>query len=381
MVDAQTKPRKKRKVSIPTVIALLLLLALVLLQRDRLANAARVKGVLDAHAPDPAIIQQVVTNAARPDRVLWKLWNSGKIPHRWEAISYLNHHGRDNARLLERAGGIIDQAAWDRDLTVRFIGMNLARILHRPGWLDAARFTLRDPDYDIRLEALHVIRRARATNALPAIAGCLSDENHEIASLAAGLIRNYTGQPFPGANLIAEVSDWWQAHRQEFPPLPPVQIPELPPGPDYSHLMLESRDRKPIPIESFRGRPVLISFFATWDAPTLLQMPDLMRLQSALGDRIKILGVPLDTLGGARKQHGQPFDPEAARRHVLRLTALRRLNYEIAFDPDGSAMLQLEGAEVPAHILLGPDLRLVRRFTGRRDFYSLRRIVSELLLQ
>lgn len=378
-MDAPQEPsKKKRKVSIPTVIALLILLGYVLFSRDRLADAAKLKGILDAHAPDPAVIQQLVTNSSRPNRVLWRLWNSGKIPHRWEVISHLNRFGGKNTNLLAKASGIIDEAAWDRDLAVRFIGMNLARILNRKGWLDAARFTLEDPDHDIRLEALHVIRRAAATNALSSIAGRLSDQNHEIASLAAGLIRNYTGVPFPGTNLIAEVSSWWQTNRNHYPTLPRIQRPDQRPGTDLSHLVLQSRDRKPIAMEQFRGKPVLLSFFATWDAPTLLQMPDLMQLNRRLGDKIKIIGIPIDTLGGARKQHGQPFDPEAARQHVLRVTAMRRLNYDIAFDPQGSVMLQLEGAEVPSHILLDQDLRFVRRFTGRRDFKSLLRIVTEL---
>lgn len=380
-MDGQVKsPRKKRKVSIPTVIALLVLLVFVLFNRDRLADMAKLQGIIDADAPDPVVIRTVVGRSHNPARALRRLWDSGKIPHRWETISFLNKHGRDLPNLLSDAGEIIDQAAFDRDLAVRFIGMNLARIVDRPVWLDAARTTLNDPDYDIRREALQVLRRGAATNALADIAGRLSDENKEIASLAAGMIRNFTGLPFPGTNLIAEVTDWWSTNRNTYPPLArPVPIP-IGPGTSFAHLLLEDNRRKPLPLNQFSGKPILISFFATWSAPTMLQMPDLKRLQAELGDRIKIIGVPIDTLGGARKHHGQVFDPEAARKHVLRVTAMRRLNYDIAFDPDGIVMLQLEGAEVPSHILLDRELRLIRRFTGHRNAKSLIRIITELTL-
>lgn len=378
MEDQAKSPRKKRKVSIPTVIALLILLIGVLLNRDRLADLASMRGIIDTAAPDPAIVHQVISRSANPARMLRGLWHSGKIPHRWETISFLNKHGRDFPDLFSETSDIIDEAAWDRDLAVRFIGMNLARIVGRPTWFDAARATLQDPDYDIRLEALHALRRGEATNALPDIAALLSDDNDEISALAAGLIRNYTGVHFPGSNLVAEVSSWWRTNRTTIPKLPPINHLDIGPGKSFADLVLEDREHKPVPLAQFAGQPVLISFFATWSVPSLLQMPDLMQLQTQLGKKIKIIGVPIDTLAGARKQHDTPFDPVAARTHVLRITAMRRLNYDIAFDPDGSAILQLEGAEIPSHILLDSELRIIRRFTGPRDAKSLIRIVTEL---
>ena len=91
-----------------------------------------------------------------------------------------------------------------------------------------------------------------------------------------------------------------------------------------------------------------------------------------------MIGIGIDPLAGGSGKHGPGFDADAARKHVIRVTAMRRLRYDCGFDPTGTGMLQLEGAEIPTHILLGADQRIIRRFTGFRDTGSLTRIVKEL---
>lgn len=370
--------KKKRKASKPAVAALLVLLVVVLFSRDRIADMARMRGIIDADAPDPIAVREVLKNSANPTRQLKSLWQTGKIPHRWEVISYLNRNARSQPDLVEASGDIIDEAARDRDSTVRVLGINLARITGRPVWLDAARRQLSDPDFDLRLEALHVLRRGNATNALHDISVRLDDSNQEIALLAAGLIRNYTGAGFGGSNLVEVAKSWWHTNRSGYPTLPEVMEFEAKPGPSFAHLVFEDFKRKPIAVEEFAGKPVLISFFGTWSAPCMMQMPALSMLQTMYGEKLKVIGIGIDPLAGGSGKHGPGFDPVAARKHVIRVTAMRRLRYDCGFDPTGTAMLQLEGAEIPAHIILDSDLRLVRRFTGFRDTASLARIITEL---
>lgn len=46
-----------------------------------------------------------------------------------------------------------------------------------------------------------------------------------------------------------------------------------------------------IRLEDFRGRPVLINFWATWCVPCRKETPDLVALQTEWGDAVQILGV------------------------------------------------------------------------------------------
>ncbi len=53
-------------------------------------------------------------------------------------------------------------------------------------------------------------------------------------------------------------------------------------------------------LADFKGRVVLLNFWATWCAPCILEMPSLDRLQAALGDRgLAVLAVSIDR-GGAK---------------------------------------------------------------------------------
>ena len=58
-------------------------------------------------------------------------------------------------------------------------------------------------------------------------------------------------------------------------------------------------DGAPVRLADFRGRVVLLNFWATWCAPCVREMPSLDRLQAALEDRgLAVLAVSIDR-GGA----------------------------------------------------------------------------------
>lgn len=50
-------------------------------------------------------------------------------------------------------------------------------------------------------------------------------------------------------------------------------------------------DGQVVRLDDFRGRPVLINFWATWCVPCRKETPDLIELQSEWGDQIQVVGV------------------------------------------------------------------------------------------
>lgn len=60
------------------------------------------------------------------------------------------------------------------------------------------------------------------------------------------------------------------------------------PAPGFQLLDLEGQM---IRLEDFRGRPVLINFWATWCVPCRKETPDLVTLQAEWGETVQILGV------------------------------------------------------------------------------------------
>ena len=71
-------------------------------------------------------------------------------------------------------------------------------------------------------------------------------------------------------------------------------IPPVPaPGTTF-----KDADGQRVTLATFRGRVVLLNFWATWCAPCILEMPSLDRLQAALEDRgLAVLAVSIDRGG------------------------------------------------------------------------------------
>jgi thiol-disulfide isomerase/thioredoxin len=106
-----------------------------------------------------------------------------------------------------------------------------------------------------------------------------------------------------------------------------------------------------VDLADFKGKLVLVNFWATWCEPCLREMPSIERLQSRLGDRIAVLAVSEDR-GGSKAV--DPFveklglksvkiyvDPKSA---VGRLFEVRGLPTSFLIDRDGKVVGRVEGA-------------------------------------
>jgi thiol-disulfide isomerase/thioredoxin len=110
-----------------------------------------------------------------------------------------------------------------------------------------------------------------------------------------------------------------------------------------------------VALDSFRGHPVLINFWATWCAPCIEEMPSLVRLQAKLAG-LKILAVSEDRQGAA------VVDPFVAKNGVEKLA--------IFLDPENDAghAFQVEG--LPTSVLIGADGREVGTLEGAAQWDS-----------
>jgi peroxiredoxin len=85
--------------------------------------------------------------------------------------------------------------------------------------------------------------------------------------------------------------------------IPPLQtnssqFVELRPRSDAPQLSLERLDGKSIRLDSFRGKVILMSFWATWCPPCRRELPSLERLRALVNPRkLEIVPVSVDTQG------------------------------------------------------------------------------------
>jgi len=117
-------------------------------------------------------------------------------------------------------------------------------------------------------------------------------------------------------------------------------------------------------LADYKGRAVLVNFWATWCEPCRAEMPSFERLRAAMeAQRVTVLAVNL-------------AEPESRIRRFLESTPVR---YPILLDRDGTTARAWQARMLPATYVIGPDGNIRYRHLGELDWSSPE--VRELLLK
>ncbi len=140
-------------------------------------------------------------------------------------------------------------------------------------------------------------------------------------------------------------------------------LPSSAPPPDTQLILLDGRQ---LTLRSLRGRPVLVSFWATSCPPCVEEIPDLVRLYNDWHP----IGFELIAVA-------MPYDPPAL---VQEFTQRRGLPYPVALDVQGRLTSAFGGVPyVPAAFFIAPNGNIVQNSTGRLDIDKTRRMISRYL--
>ncbi len=124
------------------------------------------------------------------------------------------------------------------------------------------------------------------------------------------------------------------------------------PAPDA---VVSDPDGKSLSLASFRGRVVLVNFWATWCIPCLKEMPTLDGLEKALGGPDFAVAVVSIDRGGA-----------ATAAPWLEQNGIKSLT--LYLDPESRAAFAFKANELPASVLIDRKGRVVGRMTGPAEW-------------
>ena len=127
---------------------------------------------------------------------------------------------------------------------------------------------------------------------------------------------------------------------------PPKPLPDL---------AFQDADDKPLRFADFRGRALLINFWATWCTPCVKEMPSLDRLQAEF-TKDRFLIVPL-SIDGPTKPKVAPFYRDQ-----------KLDNLGIYFDKGRKTMQGLDVTLLPTSILVDAQGRELGRIEGDADW-------------
>lgn len=124
------------------------------------------------------------------------------------------------------------------------------------------------------------------------------------------------------------------------------------PAPDIT---LSNMNGKPARLHDYKGKIVLLNFWATWCTPCIAEFPQFIKLAQAMPDDLVILAVSID-------------DDKASigkflKRHVLGHAAAK--NVHIFWDRDKSVSQDLfQTVRVPETIIITPEMMMARKVAG-----------------
>ncbi len=118
-------------------------------------------------------------------------------------------------------------------------------------------------------------------------------------------------------------------------------------------LRLNSLGGNELKLDDFRGRTVIVNFWATWCEPCVAEMPALQRLRNRLAAQgLEVIAVNYQENAGR------------IRAFVERLG----LTFPVVRDHDGTARSAWHVDVFPASFVIGPDERIIWRAVGEIDW-------------
>ncbi|MCC6231978.1 MAG: TlpA family protein disulfide reductase [Verrucomicrobiales bacterium] len=369
--------------------------------RPYLATLAQLKHALAADTLDADALEAWLPNTTARENALRPLWTTGRIPHRRVAFTDALHH---RPLLPQLVPEWVREAAQDPDSALRELALGS---LSPPTPAQAGEVIhpqLVNADPELRLLALQTLRRAGHPGWTPVVLPFTSDPDPTVVLAADSLLRRWTGidsglrfsslspdrHPLVPVQLTAEQTErlgsaqsarlaWWRSQEAALAPAPaapPILTPRRPLA-DWSLPDLDGRSRA---LSEFRGRVVLLNFWATWCPPCLQELPVLTQLQSELSSEFVVLGICLDTPPPPASSSAPTASPSDSAHSASRTTAFtdlaravrvvaarHRINYPVLLDPDQQVGRRFDGQELPTQVLVDAEGQLVRRFLGPRS--------------
>ena len=128
---------------------------------------------------------------------------------------------------------------------------------------------------------------------------------------------------------------------------------------------LSDLDGHAVSSDQFKGKVLVVDFWATWCGPCVSEIPGYVELQKKYGaDGLVIVGVSLDQKG-----------PE----HVKRFAGAKGMNYTIVMGDD-AVQEAFGGIEaIPTTFLIGRDGRIVHQKTGAMAHEEYEKLVQQAL--
>lgn len=83
---------------------------------------------------------------------------------------------------------------------------------------------------------------------------------------------------------------------------------ELPASAPLFAATLSDLDDKPVALERFRGKPLIVNFWARWCGPCRAEIPELVKVRKANKGKLEVLGIGIEDKAEPAKEFAKAYD-------------------------------------------------------------------------
>ncbi|HTX20406.1 MAG TPA: HEAT repeat domain-containing protein [Candidatus Aquilonibacter sp.] len=294
--------------------------------RGQVRSLVLERGLLGNDSPDPMLVADTINASPNVPAAILAFWNTGRIIHREISIQAMRNIVSSSHHIPSELKPLVEAAAIDPDFDVREEALSVLRQCQDPALATMVAIQLRDCDPEVRLLGAQYLRWLGADTGVPMAIHLLDDTDPRVVvnglielercghqdfgvkltDIAAAVDDEKTGfkELHPGSELkcraaAEKAKAWWTLHQAEYgtpaanSSNTPVAAISFPPGAEFEASAL---DGNKVSLSKLRGKTVLLYFWTTSQGGCLDELEDLMTLEKKYGNDLAIIGVSLDNV-------------------------------------------------------------------------------------
>ncbi|MGZ3747717.1 MAG: TlpA family protein disulfide reductase [Pseudobdellovibrionaceae bacterium] len=112
-------------------------------------------------------------------------------------------------------------------------------------------------------------------------------------------------------------------------------------------------------LSQFKGKVIIINFWASWCGPCVEEVPSLIKLMKAFPDKLELIAIS----GDSTEEEIYSFLKSFPEMNILP-------NIHVVWDKDKHLSQQYQIYRLPESLLLNKDLKLVKKVSGAIDWHT-----------